>query len=63
MKDEGIWCYLYRVVDKLSYTVDFLLTKILQRRSAQSLLIEAINNNSQTTVINTGKSGSNTSAI
>ncbi|MFH6990604.1 DDE-type integrase/transposase/recombinase [Flavobacterium collinsii] len=37
IKVKGIWCYLYRVVDKLGYTVDFLLTRKRQRMSAQSL--------------------------
>ena len=26
IKVKGIWCYLYRAVDKLGNTVDFLLT-------------------------------------
>ncbi|AYN04233.1 IS6 family transposase [Flavobacterium sp. 140616W15] len=27
IKVKGIWCYLYRAVDKLSNTLDFLLTR------------------------------------
>jgi len=27
IKVKGIWCYLYRAVDKLGNTVDFLLTR------------------------------------
>ena len=63
IKVKGIWCYLYRAVDKLGNTVDFLLTKRRQRMSAQSFLIKAINNNYRPTLINIDKCGSNISAI
>ena len=63
IKVKGIWCYLYRAVDKLSNTVALLLTKRRQRMSAQSFLIKAINNNCRPTLINIDKSGSNISAI
>jgi putative transposase len=63
IKVKGIWCYLYRAVDKLGNTVDFLLTRKRQRMSAQCFLITAINNNCRPRVINIDKSGSNTSAI
>lgn len=41
IKVKGTWCYLYKAVDKLSDTVDFLLTRKKQRLSAQSFLIKA----------------------
>ncbi|WP_396192361.1 transposase [Flavobacterium collinsii] len=63
IKVKGIWCYLYRAVDKSGNKVDFLLTKRRQRMSAQSFLIMAINNKCTPAVINIDKSGSNTSAI
>ena len=63
IKVKGIWCYLYRAVDKSGNTVDFLLTKRRQRMSAQSFLIKAINSNCKPNVININKSGSNTGAI
>ncbi|MDQ1164612.1 IS6 family transposase [Flavobacterium sp. SORGH_AS_0622] len=63
IKVKGIWCYLYRAVDKSGNTVDFLLTRRRQRMSAQSFLIKAIHNNCRPRVINIDKSGSNTSAI
>ena len=44
IKVKGIWCYLYRAVDKLGNTVDFLLTRKRQRMSARSFLIKAISN-------------------
>jgi putative transposase len=34
IKVKGIWCYLYRAVDKSGNTVDFLLTRRRQRMSA-----------------------------
>jgi putative transposase len=52
IKIKGIWCYLYRAVDKLDNTVDFLLTRRRQRMSAQSFLIKAINNNCRPRLIN-----------
>ncbi|MEN2402566.1 IS6 family transposase [Flavobacterium sp. MC2016-06] len=63
IKVKGIWCYLYRAVDKFGNTVDFLLTRKRNRMSAQSFLIKAINNNCRPTVINLDKSGSNINAI
>ncbi|QGK75269.1 IS6 family transposase [Flavobacterium sp. SLB02] len=63
IKVKGIWCYLYRAVDKLGNTVDFLLTRKRQRMSAQLFLIKAINNNCRPRVINIDKSSSNTAAI
>ncbi|WP_100844281.1 DDE-type integrase/transposase/recombinase [Flavobacterium sp. 5] len=63
IKVKGIWCYLYRAVDKYGNTFDFLLTKRRQRMSAQSFLIRAINNSCRPVVINIDKCGSNTSAI
>jgi putative transposase len=63
IKVKGIWYYLYRAVDKLGNTVDFLLTRKRQRMSAQSFLIKAISNNCRPRVINIDKSGSNTAAI
>lgn len=63
IKVKGVWCYLYRAVDKSGNTVDFLLTRKRQRISAQSFLIKAISNNCRPRVINIDKSGSNTAAI
>jgi transposase-like protein len=51
IKEKGIWCYLYRAVDKLGNTVDFLLTRKRQRMSAQSFLIKAISNNYKPRII------------
>lgn len=63
IKVKGVWCYLYRAVDKSGNTVDFLLTRRRQRMSAQSFLIKAINNNCKPRVITIDKSCSNRGAI
>jgi putative transposase len=63
IKVKGVWCYLYKAVDKSGNTVDFLLTRKRQRMSAQSFLIKAITNNCKPIVITIDKSGSNTGAI
>jgi len=63
IKVNGMWCYLYRAVDKQGNTIDFLLTKRRKRMSAQSFLIKAIENNGKPELINIDKSGSNKHAI
>ena len=55
--------YLYRAVDKEGNTVDFLLTKIRQKMSAQKFFNKAIGNNGRPRMINIDKSGSNKTAI
>lgn len=55
--------YLYRAVDKLGNTVDFLLTKRRMKGSAQKFLNKAIANNGKPRLINIDKSGANTQAI
>ena len=52
IKVKGQWRYLYRAVDKVGNTVDFLLTKRRQRISAQSFLIKTIENNGRSELIN-----------
>ena len=42
IKVKGIWCYLYRSVDKLGNTVDFLLTRKKHRMSAHFFLIKQL---------------------
>ncbi|MRX38651.1 DDE-type integrase/transposase/recombinase [Flavobacterium sp. LC2016-23] len=62
-KIKGTWCYLYRALDKLGNTVDFLLDRKIQRWSAYLILIKSIRKNYKSGVINIYKSGSNTTAI
>jgi len=55
--------YLYRAVDQLGNTIDFLLTKRRMKGSAQKFLNKAIGNNGKPRTINIDKSGANTSGI
>lgn len=54
---------MYRAVDKLGNTVDFLLTKRRMKGSAQKFLNKAIGNNDKPRIIDIDKSGANTAGI
>ena len=54
---------MYRAVDKEGNTVDYLLTKRRQKKSAQKFFNKAIGNNGDPRVVNIDKSGSNKSAL
>lgn len=55
--------YLYRAVDKLGDTIDFLLTKRRMKGSAQKFLNKAIGNNGKPRVLNIDKRGANKEGI
>ena len=63
IKVKGNWYYLYRAVDKENNTIDFLLTKKRDKKSAKRFLVKAIGNNGLPEKINIDKSGANLSAI
>ena len=63
IKVGGVDRFLYRAVDKMGNTVDFLLTKRRQKMSAQKFFNKAIVNNGRPRVINIDKSGTNKVAI
>jgi putative transposase len=63
IKVSGKDRYLYRAVDKLGNTIDFLLTKRRMKGSAQKFLNKAIGNNGKPRIINIDKSGANTAGI
>jgi putative transposase len=63
IKVKCICCYLYRVVDKLGNTVDFLLNRKRQRISAKSFIIKLISNNYKPGLLNIDKSGSNSAVF
>ena len=63
IKVKGKWHYLYRAVDKENNTIDFLLTKRRDQKSAKRFFNKAIRNNALPVKINIDKSGSNCSAI
>lgn len=59
IKVKGEWRYLYRAVDKVGKTVDFLLTKRRNKRAAHLFLLKAIHNNDKPVTINFDKSSAN----
>src|SRR4051794_31477667 len=63
IKVKGLWMYLYKAVDKEGNTVDFLLTKMRNKRAVHLFLLKAINNNGRPLIINIDKSGANKAAI
>jgi len=63
IKIKGIWHYLYRAVDKENNTIDFLLTKKRDKKSAKRFFTKAISNNGLPEKINIDKSGANLAAI
>ncbi len=60
---KGRWKYLYRAVDKIGRTVDFLLTAKRNRKAALRFLRKAIDQSGTPQKINIDKSGANTAAI
>ncbi len=63
IKVKGEWKYLYRAVDKLSNTIDFLLTARRDKKAALRFLNKAIGSNGKPSLINIDKSGANTAGI
>jgi putative transposase len=63
IKVSGKDRFLYRTVDKQGNTVEFLLTKIRMKGSAQKFLNKAIRNNGKPRIIYIDKSGANTAGI
>ena len=63
IKLNGKWIYLYRAVDSLGNTVDFLLRKHRDAVAAKSFFRKAFKNNGKAEKVNIDKSGSNTSAL
>jgi len=63
IKVRGRWKYLYRAVDKVGNTIDFLLTAKRDTKAALRFLRQAIRNNGTPVKINIDKSGANTAAI
>ena len=60
---KGHWKYLYRAVDKVGNTVDFLLTAKRDRKAALRFLRKAIDQCGVPQKITIDKSGANTAAI
>jgi len=63
VKIKGKPAYLYRAVDKVGHTIDFLLTPTRDRDAAEAFLRKAILTQGLPEKITIDKSGSNTAAI
>jgi len=63
IKLNGKWIYLYRAVDSLGNTIDFLLRKHRDKMAAKAFFRKAFKNNERPEKVNIDKSGSNISAL
>ena len=63
IKVKGIWHYLYRAVDKFGATLDFLLCKNRDKKSALKFFKKMIGSNGIPDKITIDKSGSNKAAL
>lgn len=63
IKLNGRWIYLYRAVDSLGNTIEFLLRNHRDKAAAKAFFRKAFKNNNHPDKINIDKSGSNISAL
>ena len=63
IKVKGIWCYLYRAVDKSGATIDFMLAKKRDKKAAKRFFNKAIGYSGMPDKITIDKSGSNNAAL
>ena len=63
IKLNGKWIYLYRAVDSLGNTIEFLLRKHRDKAAAKAFFRKALKNNNCPEKITIDKSGSNISAL
>ena len=63
IKLNGSWIYLYRAVDALGNTIEFLLRKYRDKAAAKAFFRKAFRNNDRPDKVNIDKSGSNISAL
>lgn len=63
IKVKGEWFYLYRAVDKAGNTIDFMLTKNRDKKSAKRFFNKAIGFSGKPEKVTIDKSGSNKSAL
>ena len=63
IKIKGVWHYLYRAVDKTGNTIDFLLCKQRDKKSAKSFFKKALGSSGIPEKITIDKSGANKSAL
>ena len=63
IKIRGQWKYLYRAVDKVGQTIDFLLTAQRDKQAALGFLRKAVRHNGLPAKVTIDKSGANTAAL
>jgi putative transposase len=63
IKVNGVWVYLYRAVDSLGNTIEFLLRKHSDAAAAKAFFRKAFKNNGYPEKVTIDKSGSNISAL
>ena len=63
IKVNGRWVYLYRAVDSLGNTIEFLLRNHRDAIAAKAFFRKAFRNNGYPRKVNIDKSGSNTAAL
>jgi putative transposase len=63
IKVNGVWMYLYRAIDKLGNTIEFLLRKHRDAAAAKAFFRKAFKNNGLPQKVTIDKSGSNISAL
>jgi putative transposase len=63
IKVKGTWVYLYRAVDSLGNTIEFLLKEKRDAAAAKSFFRKAFKNNGYPNKVAIDKSGSNISAL
>jgi len=63
IKVNGVWVYLYRAVDSLGNTIEFLLRKHRDAAAAKAFFRKAFRNNGYPEKVTIDKSGSNISAL
>ena len=63
IKLNGSWVYLYRAVDSVGNTIDFLPGKHRDKKAAKAFFRKAFKNNGMPEKINIDKSGSNIAAL
>jgi len=63
IKINGVWAYLYRAVDSLGNTIEFLLRKHRDASAAKAFFRKAFKNNGCPDKVTIDKSGSNISAL
>jgi putative transposase len=63
IKVNGVWVYLYRAVDSLGNTIEFLLRKHRDAQAAKAFFRKAFKHNDRPEKVTIDKSGSNISAL